>query len=89
MSADKPQDDSHKHWLARRKTIRGLWIAFIAVLAVTALFDFVVHQHANFGIEGTFGFTSWYGFITSAAMIMIANVLGFFLKREDTYYDDD
>ncbi len=89
MNAVDSHRDSDKHWLVRRKTIRGLWIASIAVLAVTALADFVVRQQANFGIEATFGFASWYGFVTSAAMILLAKVLGFFLKRHDTYYDHD
>ncbi len=89
MSAGKPSDDSHGHWLVRRKTIRRLWIAFIAILAVTALGDFVVHQPDNFGIESTFGFWSGYGSVTSAAMIVIAKGLGFLLKREDAYYDHD
>ncbi|MEK9673804.1 MAG: hypothetical protein VW268_15090 [Rhodospirillaceae bacterium] len=77
-----------KHWLVQPDTIRKLWIGGIALLIVVTLFDIWVHKHVHFGIEGSFGFYSWYGFATCAAMVAIAKGLGFILKREDTYYDD-
>ena len=79
---------SELHWLVRPRTIRVLWIAFIVVLALTLVPDFFIHPHAYFGIEGSFGFYGWYGFLTCAAMVVVAKVLGIFLKRKDTYYDD-
>jgi hypothetical protein len=48
----------------------------------------VVHGHSYFWIDGTFGFYSWYGLLTCAAMVLFAKGLGVFLKRDDTYYDD-
>jgi hypothetical protein len=80
------QDDTP--WLVRPRTIRRLWAAFIAVLAATVLAGAVVHGHATFGIEGTFGFFAWFGFATCVVMVVGAKILGIFLKREDTYYDD-
>jgi hypothetical protein len=76
------------HWLVRPRTIRVLWIGFIVVLALTLVPDFFIHPHTYFGVEGTFGFFGWYGFLTCAAMVVVAKVLGIFLKRTDTYYDD-
>ncbi|MEX2571887.1 MAG: hypothetical protein WD737_11365 [Gemmatimonadota bacterium] len=76
------------HWLVRPGTIRILWIVFIAILILTVVPDFVVHQHEEFGIEATFGFYAWYGFITCVAMVVIAKLLGFLIKRKDTYYGD-
>ena len=76
------------HWLVRPRTIRLLWIVFIAVLALTLFPDFFIHPHAYFGIDGSFGFFAWYGFVTCAAMVAVAKVLGIFLKRKDTYYDN-
>lgn len=76
------------HWLVRPTTIRLLWRWGLVVLAGLTLLDLVVHGHPAFGIDGTFGFYSWYGFATCAAMIIGAKGLGFFLKRKDTYYDD-
>lgn len=79
----KPDD----HWLVRPGTIRMLWIAFIAVLAVTVLLDLVIAHHPMFGLDGTFGFGAWFGFISCVAMIVGAKALGVILKRPDSYYD--
>jgi len=79
-----PED---KHWLVRPKTIRGLWIGSIIMLAIFTLMDLLLTPHPYFGIDGTFGFFSWYGFATCAAMVVGAKALGVFLKRKDTYYD--
>lgn len=80
--------DQDKHWLVRQGTIRILWVVFLAILAATVLAGLFVHGHVTFGIEGTFGFFAWYGFATCVAMVVGAKVLGIFLKREDTYYDE-
>jgi len=78
-----------KHWLVRPKTIRGLWVGGIAMLIMLVLADFFIHPHPYFGIDGSFGFYSWYGLITCVAMVIFAKALGIFLKRKDTYYDDE
>ncbi len=77
-----------KHWLVRPGTIRILWMVFIVVLALTIVPEFGVDLHPHFGVDGIFGFHAWYGFLTCCAMVVAAKVLGIFLKREDTYYDD-
>lgn len=79
--------EQDKHWLVRQSTIRLLWIVLISVLAILTLMDFVIEHHPHFGLDGTFGFFSWYGFITCVAMVIFAKGLGFILKRKDTYYD--
>ena len=79
-----PKDD---HWLARPENIRILWWAFIAILTVTVLFDLVVEHHPHFGLDGTFGFAAWFGFISCVALIAFAKALGALLKRGDNYYD--
>ena len=89
MTMPIPQDEHDKHWLVRRRTIRGLWIVSSLVLAITVLFDLVIDQYVIFGVEGIFGFAAWYGFLTCVAMIFAAKGLGFFLKRSDRFYDDD
>jgi hypothetical protein len=76
------------HWLAREGTIKGLWIAFLAALAITVLLDFVVAHHPHFGLDGTFGFGAWFGFASCVALIVFAKGLGALLKRPDTYYDE-
>jgi len=75
------------HWLVRPKTIKMLWIVFSVILAALVLSDTVVHHHAYFGIDGTFGFYAWYGFVSCVIMVVGSKALGAVLKRRDTYYD--
>jgi len=77
-----------KPWLARPENVRLLWRGFIAVLAVTVLLQLVVPVHGHFGVDGSFGFFAWYGFIACAVMILGSKLVGVFLKRKDTYYDE-
>lgn len=77
------------HWLVRPATIRRLIIISIVILALTVAPDFFLPGYGHFGIDGTFGFYAWYGFITCALMVFVAKLLGKFLKRKDDYYDHD
>lgn len=76
------------YWLARAASIRRLWQAFIAVLALTAIAQLAVEVHPHFAAEGWFGFNALYGFLACAALILVAKGLGVFLKRRDDYYAD-
>lgn len=75
------------HWLARPATIRILWRAFIAVLALTVAAELAVEREAYFAIEAVFAFGAWYGFLACAALILGAKALGAWLKRPDRYYE--
>jgi hypothetical protein len=83
----KKSHQSDDHWLVRPETIRLLWYVGIAILAVTVLCDLVIEHHPHFGIDGTFGFAAWYGFISCVILVAFAKGLGAFLKRPDTYYE--
>ncbi len=78
-----------KHWLVRRRSIRVLWIVFVAVLAVLAVGDVFIYGHPDFGLDGTFAFYAWYGLLTCVVMILSAKAMGVLLKRKDTYYDGE
>ena len=83
----KLKSNKDDHWLARPESIRVMWWLFIAILAITVLCDFVVEHHPYFGIDGSFGFAAWYGFLACGALVVFAKALGAILKRQDTYYD--
>lgn len=71
------------------KTIRLLWIVFITILVVLVVADFFVHHHPHFGFDDTPAFGAWYGFVSCVVMVVGSKkLIGFFLKRKDTYYDD-
>lgn len=78
-----------KHWLVRPTTITWLWRGGIVLLILVTLADFFIHTHSYFDIDGSFGFYSWYGFVVCVAMVLFAKALGTFLKRKDSYYDDE
>lgn len=77
------------HWLARPATIRLLWRAFFAVLALTVAAEFAVEREVHFSVEGVFAFGAWYGFLACAALILAAKAIGLWLKRPDHYYDEE
>ena len=82
-----PKRDTDLHWLVRPATIRWLWIGFIAVLTATVLADLFLDHHGKFSVDGTLGFSAWYGFVSCFILIIFAKGLGVFLKRRDDYYD--
>ena len=88
VSPNHERPEAEKHWLVRRATITRLWLGFGVILALTVIANIWIDVHGAFGIDGTFGFFAWYGFLTCVAMIVAAKVLGIFLKRPDTYYDE-
>ena len=45
--------------------------------------------HPHFGFVDWFAFNAVYGFLTCVAMVLVAKLLGFTLKRPDDYYDDE
>jgi hypothetical protein len=79
----------NKPWLERPRTIRLLWIVFVGILALTVIAQLVVHPHGYFGLDGSFGFNAWFGLLSCVAMILVAKALGIFLKRPDSFYDDE
>ena len=77
---------SHTCWLDEPKNVKRLWRGFIAVLVMAVLAEIVVNTHPKFAIEGLFGFSAAFGFIACVLMILGAKVLGWLIKRSDTYY---
>jgi len=77
------------HWLTRPRTVRRLWQAFIAILALTVLAELAIDAHPHFAVERLFGFNALYGFLACAVLILLAKGIGLVVKRPETYYDDD
>jgi hypothetical protein len=75
------------HWLVRPASIRLLWRAFIAVLALTVIAGLFVSHGDHAGPNSMLAFGAWYGFGACAALVAIAKLLAVLLKRPDSYYD--
>ena len=82
------ESDNNDHWLVRPATIRLLWRAFAAVLALTVLAQIFIGVKGYFGVDGWFGFGAAYGFLACLAMVLVAKGLGYVLKRGEDYYDE-
>jgi len=85
--------DEHKHWLYRSENLPKLWFIQILILVLALLPEFFIHHHPHveqtgFTLDTSFGFFAWYGFLACAGMVAGAKILGIFLKRKDTYYDE-
>ena len=64
------------------------WSLFAAVLAASVLAQLFIDGHAHFAPERFFAWNALYGFLACAALIVLAKVLGFLVKRNEQYYDD-
>jgi uncharacterized membrane protein len=81
-------DEKQLHWLVRPSTIRKLWIGFSVVLTLVVLAQTVIYVKGYFGFDGWFGFGAVYGFVSCLVMVLVAKLLGLFLKRPVDYYDE-
>jgi hypothetical protein len=82
---------SKNHWLDDPRNVKILWRGFLVLLTVVVAAELLITLHPHFAIEAVPGFHAVYGFLACAVMIIVAKLLGFLLKRPDTYYraDDD
>ena len=80
---DPREDDA---WLARPSTIRLLWRVFAVVLVVAVAAQLLFKVKGYFTLDGWLGFGAVYGFLSCVAMVLVAKVLGWVLKRDDDYY---
>jgi hypothetical protein len=76
------------HWLYRPGSVRRLWIGFAVVLAATVAAGFVVDMHPHFAFESLPAFFALFGFGACLVLVFGSKLLGVFLKRRDTYYDE-
>lgn len=92
-SNHSPDKNAGKHWLYRSENLPKLWVIQIVILVLAVLPEFFLHHHPHFEergftLDASFGFYAWYGFVACAGMVALAKILGIFLKRKDTYYDE-
>lgn len=74
------------HWLSRPENVRRLWRAFVVALALTVGAQFLAPVHGYFAPEEWPAFSALFGFLACVGMVLVARLIGFFLKRRDDYY---
>jgi hypothetical protein len=77
-----------KHWLARPRTIRRLWILGLIILGFTVLGEYLVERHPLFSLDRLPGFNAIFGFLACVGLILVAKLIALALMRADTYYGD-
>ena len=69
--------------------LRHWQIGFGVLLLLSLLPDCFLHHQTHFGFEGCFGFYAGYGFGVGILLVIVAKISGIFLRRKDTYYNQD
>jgi len=72
--------------LTRPSSVCLLRRIFWAVLLLTIVLQLVITIKGYFGIDGWVGFGAVYGFLSCVVMVLVAKVLGYLLKRDESYY---
>ncbi len=83
----RPQQDPH--WLQRPANIRRLWWLFAGILLLTVAAEFLVDLHPHFSVDGWPAFHAIFGFVSCVAMVLVARLIGYLLKRREDYYERD
>ena len=77
------------HWFDHKKNQKKLWILLWTLCGLSLIAELFVERHGHFPIDGFFGFYALLGFLACTLAIVIAKVLGKFLKVDEDYYDHD
>lgn len=85
MKDPKPEFDLFD----RPATRKWLWRLLYASCLLTVLLEFLIDRHGHFEIDGIIGFYALLGFVGCTLMILAAKALGFVLKKNEDYYDDE
>lgn len=76
-----------KPWVLKKDNIKKLWIFLYILLVFLMLIQFIFPIYGHFTIEGWLAFAAWFGFLSCVVMVVVAKILGFLVKREDSYYE--
>jgi hypothetical protein len=70
------------------KSVRNVWVLFSVVLIMTLVAEFFIPGKTPFSSSQWWGFGAVFGFFACTAMVVAAKLLGYLLKRPESYYED-
>jgi len=76
------------------KVKRALWIILIVSCIISVALELLIKRHSHFAdhgwqaMDGIFGFYAAMGFVGCVGLILIAKLLGVFLKVRENFYDE-
>ncbi|MBL4903850.1 MAG: hypothetical protein JKY62_14530 [Desulfocapsa sp.] len=84
-----PETDIKLGYFDQPKTKKMLWRLLWAICILSLLLEFFIQRKVHFPQEDFFGFYGLLGFIACSCSILLAKLVGFFLKKGEDYYDAD
>ena len=77
-------------WFERPENVRKMIIALGVICAgLVAAEFFYTNHHPHFGIESSFAFQAWFGFVTFVVIVFMGRLLRLVVSRPEDYYDRD
>ena len=78
-------------WLDEPHNVRSLRHGAVVLLVLSLAAGFAVDLHPHFALEALPGFHAAIGFLSCAAIVAVAKVTGWLLRRPERHYgaDDD
>ncbi len=70
------------------KNRKLLWFLLWVTCGLTVVLELVAHPVHHFGFADIFSFNAILGFVACALLILLAKLLGFFLKKPEDYYHE-
>jgi hypothetical protein len=93
---DSDPDSAHSvapgemSWFERPQNIRKMVIGLVIACVGVSMADFFyTNPHPHFGIESSFAFQAWFGFVTFVVIVFLGRALRWFVSRPEDYYDGD
>ena len=80
-----------KGYFDQESTKKMLWKILWGLCILFVLLEIPLHRHGHFGdksIDGIFAFYALLGFLSCFLCILVAKLLGVFLKVKEDYYDN-
>ena len=72
-----------------KKKIIFAWGIFISALGATLMAEYFIQIHAIFSLDGRMFFHAWYGLVMCTIIVLFSKFLGFFIKRQESYYKEN
>lgn len=69
----------------RRRVI--FWLVLTGSCTITIMFELFGQMETHLVMKKPLGFHALFGFISCGALILLAKILGFILKVDESYYD--
>lgn len=66
-----------------------IWGCFAVALLLSLVLEYFIEIKPVFVYDGKPLFHAWFGFGACVAMILVAKILGFFVKRGEGYYKEN